>query len=59
MAGDLALLCLRSLGLEFLHPSGGINDLLGAGEERMAGRADFHVDRFLGGTCFDLVAASA
>ena len=34
-------------GLELLDASGGVDDLFVAGEERVALRANFHIDRFL------------
>jgi hypothetical protein len=46
---------------ELVHPAGGIDDLLFAGVEGMAGGADLHVKFVLsqGGTGDELVAAAA
>ena len=46
-------------GLEFLHPAGGVYDFLVAGEKRMAGATDFHMNGFHGGAGFYLVSAGA
>jgi len=57
------LLCGFGLGVlaaEALDPAGGIHKLLLAGEERMAGRADFYVDvAFMGRSCGKAAAARA
>jgi hypothetical protein len=45
--------------LETLNAAGGINQLLFAGEKRMAGGTEFQPDIGLGGTGFKLVAAGA
>lgn len=44
--------------LEAVNTSAGVNNLLLAGEKRMALGADFNADFLGGGTCFDHVAAS-
>jgi hypothetical protein len=44
---------------EPLNPSGGVNQLLLAGEEGVAGRANFHLYIFNGGTGLDYVPAGA
>ena len=45
--------------LEPLHPSGGIDQLLLAGEERMASGADLGVDLLDGGTGLEGIATKA
>jgi hypothetical protein len=45
--------------LEFLHAAGRIHELHFAGEERVARRADFDVDVFLGAARLKLVATAA
>ena len=46
-------------GLKSLHPAGGVYDFLVAGEKRMTGAADFHMNGFHGGAGFYLVSAGA
>ena len=51
---------LGVLAAEALDSAGGIHKLLLAGEERMAGRADFYVDvAFMGRSCGKAAAARA
>jgi hypothetical protein len=45
--------------LEPFNAAGGIDQLLLPGEKRVAGRADFQADLFLGGTGIELVSAGA
>ena len=45
--------------LEALHPAGGVDQLLLAGEQRVAGRADLETDLFLGRAGLEGVAARA
>src|SRR5580765_8066377 len=53
-------LFLGIAAVESVDAAGRINQLLLAGEERMAGRADFHVQVFLlGRPCFKTLAAGA
>ena len=62
VSGDLGLLGIRrgELATEALDAAGGVDQLLLAGEERVAGRADFNDDRALvGRTRVELVAAGA
>ena len=46
-------------GFEAFHPAGYVNQLLLAGIEGMAVRADFHPDFFLGGAGSKTIAAGA
>src|SRR5207245_2166394 len=57
-AGLLALVPVVLL-LELLNAAGGINELHLAGEEGVAGRADFDGDVLLGAARLELVAAAA
>ena len=62
MRSDLGLLGIGcgELAAEALDTSSGIDELLLAGEERVAGGADFDDDRTLvGRTCVELAAAGA
>ena len=45
--------------LESFNATGSINKFLLAGEERMAGRADFRGNLRFGGTCLERIAAEA
>jgi len=45
--------------LEFFHASRRVDDFLLAGHERMAVGADFDLDVFFGGACFNHIAANA
>ena len=57
---ELLLFCFGVLAAEALDAAGGIHKLLLAGEERVAGRANFHVDvAFVRGTRGETVAARA
>ena len=52
----------RGLGLsgfEFLHSAGGVYDFLVAGEKRMAGAANFHMEFLAGAASGKGIAASA
>jgi hypothetical protein len=52
-------LCLGGALLEFVHPTGGVHELLLAGVERVAHVANAHDDHGPGGTGLDLIAAGA
>ena len=52
--GFLAVALVKSI-----HAAGGVDELLLAGEKRMAGRADFHMQvAFFGRTCLKSLTAS-
>ena len=57
-AHGLQLLAAKA-AIEAVHTAAGIDQLLLAGVERVALRADFHVDLGLGGAGLDDVAARA